>query len=81
MEWSFVIDLTPLNSAKLIKFAIIPLLHGFYREVIYGQVAQSVEQRTLNLSLTASIFSVDLDKIELTVNSEYVFFHRYKLIR
>jgi hypothetical protein len=26
-------------------FAIIPLLHGFCREVLYGQVAQSVEQR------------------------------------
>jgi hypothetical protein len=34
-----------LEKIKRAIFAIIPLLHGFYREVLYGQVAQSVEQR------------------------------------
>ena len=38
----------PITAGGKIKraiFAIIPLLHGFCREVLYGQVAQSVEQR------------------------------------
>jgi hypothetical protein len=56
------------NSVKGAIFAIIPLLHSFCCEVLYGQVAQSVEQRIENPRVGSSILPLATIQILKSTN-------------